>query len=199
MSVSTGPANVSTQPAGFTRMDDATAEQLAVVVAEAQKHLHGHLVGNVLALLDDLRGPTLGYAVDRYEHSLQTASRAHREGARIDMVVAALLHDVGDSIAPANHSELAAAIVAPYLDEEATWVVRHHGVFQGYHYWDRIGLDRNARERYRGSRYFDAAAHFCGAWDQQAFDPNYDTLPIETFLPMVKEVFSRPASGFRAD
>ena len=93
----------------------------------------------MVGLLDTLRGPTLGYAVDRYEHSLQTASRAVREGARVDMVVAALLHDVGDTVAPANHSELAGAIVAPYLDAEATWVVRHHGVFQGYHYWDKLG------------------------------------------------------------
>ncbi len=180
----------------FTRMDDATAEELAVIVGEAQKHLHGHLLDAVIGMLDALKGPTLGYAVDRYEHSLQTASRAHREGARTDMVVAALLHDVGDPIAPANHSELAAAVVSPYLDDEATWVVRHHGVFQGYHYWDRIGLDRDTRERYRGSPFFDAAAHFCGAWDQESFDPAYDTLPIDTFVPMLREVFSRPASGF---
>lgn len=180
----------------FTRMDDATAEELAVVVAEAQAHLHGHLVDAWIGMLDALKGPTLGYAVDRYEHSLQTASRAYREGARIDMVVAALLHDVGDPIAPANHSELAAAVVAPYLDAESTWVVRHHGVFQGYHYWDRIGLDRNTRERYRGNPYFDAAAHFCAAWDQEAFDPAYDTLPLDTFVPMLREVSFRPASGF---
>ncbi len=191
--------SLTTQTPAFTRMDDATAEQLAVVVAEADRHLHGHLVERLLGLLDDLRGPTLGYAVDRYEHSLQTATRAHRDGARTDMVVAALLHDVGDSIAPANHSALAADILAPYVDEETTWVVRHHGVFQGYHYWDRIGFDRHARERYRGNPHFDAAAHFCAAWDQESFDPGYDTLPISTFRPMLEEVFGRPANGFGAD
>ena len=94
----------------------------------------------LLAQLDTLKGPTLGYRVDRYEHSLQTASRALREGARTDMVVAALFHDIGDALAPANHSELAAAILAPYVDDETTWVVRHHGVFQGYHYWHKIGF-----------------------------------------------------------
>ncbi len=185
-----------THPATFTRMDDATAEQLAVVLAEANRHLNGRLVETMIGLLDTLRGPTLGYSVDRYEHSLQTATRAYREGARVDMVVGALLHDVGDTLAPANHSELAGVIVSPYVDAEVAWVVRHHGVFQGYHYWDRIGLDRNARERYRGNEYFEAAAHFCAAWDQVSFDPGYDTEPLTTFVPMLEEVFTRPANGF---
>jgi len=182
----------------FTKMDDASAEDLAIVMAEAEVHLQNKVADRVLELLASMKGPTLGYQIDRYDHSMQTATRAMRDGARTDMIVAALLHDIGDALAPANHSEMAATIVAPYLDEEATWVVRHHGVFQGYHYWDRIGYDRNARERYRDSPYFEAAAHFCGAWDQQAFDPDYDTLPLETFEPLVREVFARSASGFGA-
>jgi predicted HD phosphohydrolase len=183
----------------FIRMSDGTTEELTHIVDQANKHLHAHLVDNVLGTLRSLAGPTLGYRVDRLEHSLQTATRAHREGTRIYMVIGALLHDVGDVLAPANHSELAAAIVEPYLDAETTWVVRHHGVFQGYHYWDKLGLDRNTRDRYRDSPYFEAAAHFCGAWDQVAFDPDYDTLPLSFFEPMVREVFARPATGFRAD
>ncbi len=183
----------------FRSMEEATPEELAVLVAESSRILNGQLVQTMVGLLDHLKGAKMGNPVDRYEHSLQTATRAYREGAHVDMVVAALLHDVGDAMAPANHSELAAAIVAPYLDAEATWVVRHHGVFQGYHYWDKLGLDHTARERYRGNPYFDAAAHFCAAWDQVAFDPDYDTLPLETFMPMLDEVFSRPASGFGSD
>lgn len=183
----------------FIRMSDGTTEEFEHIVRAANEHLHAHLVDNVLAMLRSLAGPTLGYRVDRLEHSLQTATRAHRDGARVDMVVAALLHDIGDTIAPANHSELAASIIAPYVDAEATWVVRHHGVFQGYHYWDKLGLDKNARDKYRESPYFDAAAHFCAAWDQVAFDPTYDTEPLEFFEPMVREVFARPASGFGSD
>ena len=169
----------------FTRMDDATPEELAVVVSEAQHPSRLKVADRMLELLETLKGPTLGYQVDRYEHSLQTATpcparrRPHRHGRR-----RALLHDVGDAVAPANHSELAATIISPYVDAETTWVVRHHGVFQGYHYWHKIGFDRNARDRYRDSPYFDAAAHFCAEWDQQAFDPDYDTLPIEYFEPM---------------
>lgn len=183
----------------FTRMDQSTPEDIALIVAESKIHLNDPLPDTMIAMLEALRGPTVGYQIDRYDHSLQTASRALRDGAETDLIVAALLHDVGDAIAPANHSELAAAIVRPYLSAEATWVVKHHGVFQGYHYWDRLGLDTNARERYRDSPYFDTCAYFCAEWDQVSFDPEYDTLPIETFVPMLREVFTRPASGFGAD
>jgi predicted HD phosphohydrolase len=185
--------------AKFIRMSDGTAEEFAHIVQAANEHLHTHLVGNILGHLQALAGPTLGYRVDRLEHSLQTATRAHRDGARIDMVVGALLHDMGDMLAPANHSEFAATIIQPYVDPETTWVVRHHGVFQGYHYWDKLGLDKNTRDKYRDSPYFDAAAHFCAAWDQVAFDPSYDTLPLAFFEPMVREVFARPATGFGTD
>ncbi|NKS48065.1 HD domain-containing protein [Rhodococcus hoagii] len=183
----------------FTRMDESTPEDIALIVAESKVFLNDRLPDTMIEMLEALRGPTLGYQVDRYEHSLQTATRALREGARTDLVVAALMHDIGDAIAPANHSELAAAIVAPYLDAEATWVVKHHGVFQGYHYWDRLGLDPNTRERYRDSPYFDTCAHLCAEWDQVSFDPDYDTLPIDTFVPLLREVFTRPASGFGSD
>lgn len=182
--------------ASFIRMEDGTEDDFALIVERANGHLHSHLVDSIFGLLNAMKGDTLGYCVDRYEHSLQSATRAYREGARSDMVVAALLHDVGDVIAPANHSELAASVLAPYVDAETTWVVRHHGVFQGYHYWHKLGLDRNARDAYRDSPYFDAAAHFCAAWDQVSFDPDYDTLPLEFFDPIVREVFARPATGF---
>jgi len=89
--------------------------------------------------------------------------------------------------------------VRPYLDAESTWVVQHHGIFQGYHYWDRLGLDPNTREKFRGSEYFDTCAHFCAEWDQVSFDPTYPTLPIDHFVPMLREVFTRPASGFGSD
>jgi predicted HD phosphohydrolase len=175
----------------FTEMEQGTPDEFEVVMTQAVAFLGGHLFDNVVGLLESLRGPTLGYQVDRYEHSLQTATRAWREGARSDMVVGALLHDVGDALAPANHSQLAAAIVEPYIDEEATWVVRHHGVFQGYHYWHKVGGNRNARERYRGSPYFAAAEEFCAAWDQKSFDPAYDTLPLDFFVPTLREVLAR--------
>ena len=180
----------------FTKMEDGTTEEFELIVSLYQRHKAESLVDNLFGLLRSMQGPTLGYAVDRYEHSLQTATRAERDGASDDLIVAALLHDIGDPIAPDNHSEAAAAILSPYLDEEATWVVRHHGVFQGYHYWDKLGLDPNARDAYAGNPFFDSCARFCADWDQPAFDPAYDSLPLEHFEPLVRSVFARAADGF---
>lgn len=180
----------------FTRMEDGTTAEFEHIVSRYQQHKAESLVDNLFGLLRSMKGPTLGYAVDRYEHSIQTATRAERSGARDDLIVAALLHDIGDPIAPDNHSEAAASILSPYLDEEATWVVRHHGVFQGYHYWDKLGLDANARDVYRDSPWFDICALFCAEWDQTAFDPDYDSEPLEHFEPLVRAVFARPANGF---
>jgi predicted HD phosphohydrolase len=174
-----------------TRLDMATAEDMATVFAIVRDTLFQPLPDRILAMLDAMKGEKVGWPVNRYEHSVQTASRALRDGARTDMVVAALLHDIGEALAPPNHSALAAAIVGPYVDEEAGWVVGHHGVFQQFHNGRAAGLDENARDRYRSSLHFDACAHFCAEWDQVSFDPHYDMLPIDTFIPMVREVFER--------
>lgn len=175
----------------FHQMDDATPEEITRIFAEANVGMRAALLPNLVAQLDALKGPTFGYRVDRYEHSLQTATRALREGARGDLVVAALLHDIGDNLGPTNHAELSATIVEPYLDEEATWVVRHHTVFQMYHWGRQYGVDHNARDKFRSHPYFDTCAHFCAAWDQASFDDTYDTLPLEEFMPLLEQVFSR--------
>jgi len=180
----------------FTRMEDGTAEDYAFLGKLWSEHRERHLVDNVLGLLEPLRGPKLGYRVDRYEHSLQSATRALRDGAEEEMVVAALLHDVGDSIAPDNHSQLAAAVLRPYVSEATWWVVQHHGIFQGYYFWHHVGADRDARERYRGHPCFEACAAFCEKWDQVSFDPDYDTAPLAAFEPMVRRLFARPREAF---
>ncbi|HEY6417166.1 MAG TPA: HD domain-containing protein [Acidimicrobiales bacterium] len=182
----------------FAHMDDATEEEMQLIRRRVVEHRELHLVDTLLDLLRSGSGHDFGYQVDRYEHCLQTASRAQRDGAGPDLVVAALFHDVADDIAPDNHSEAAAAILRPVLDEESHWVVRHHGIFQAYHYAHLVGGDRDARERFRGNAHFDVTAHFCAAWDQPAFDPDYDTLPLDAFLPAVREVFGRTPAGWGA-
>ena len=176
----------------FTRMDEGTREDYALL----EEHEATYKAGLPARLLDRLRamGEGLsGYQVSRLEHSLQTATRARRDGADADWVVAALLHDLGDELAPQNHDTLAAAIIAPYVREECTWAVRHHGIFQFKYYGDKVGLDPDAREKYRADPNFAATAHFCEAWDQTSFDPAYASDPLESFAPDLEQVFLRPA------
>ena len=174
----------------FTRMADGTAEDYALVGRLEERNA----AGLALRLLDELKRAgelPSGHQITRYEHSLQTATRALRDGADEETIVCALLHDVGDGLAPANHSELAAAVLRPYVSEASYWLVKHHGVFQGYYYFHHHGGDRNVRDRYRESPHYDRTVAFCHDWDQESFDPHYDTAPVEEFLPMVERVFAR--------
>ena len=174
-------------------MEHGTAEDYEFLDRQHYAHTRSGLVDNLLNILQCLSGPTLGYQIDRYDHSLQSATRALRNGESSDLVVAALLHDIGDAFAPENHSAAAAAVLQPYVDERTHWVVAHHGQFQGYYYFHHLGGDRDARERYRESPHYDACLHFCESYDQNCFDPNYPNLAVEEFRPLLDEVFSRPS------
>ena len=133
-----------------------------------------------------------GYRITRLEHGLQSGTRAFNEGADIDWIVGALLHDIGDALAPQNHDRFSAEVVRPYLREEVTWVIEHHGIFQMIYYAHHYGWDKNARDRFKDNIYFQSCSDFCERWDQTAFDPNYDSKPLKFFKPMIKEVFTRP-------
>lgn len=174
-------------------MADGTKADYEMLAAAFESHTRGQLVDNLVGLLALLKGPKLGYQVDRYDHSLQSATRALRNGESVDMVVGALLHDVADGFAPENHSDAAAALLAPYVDDRTHWVVKHHGIFQGYYYFHHMGGNRDARELYRDSPYYDDCVAFCAEYDQNCFDPDYDNLAIEEFVPMIHEVFGRPS------
>jgi len=173
----------------FTRREDATSEDYGVIARHALGFQQG-LPDRVLRHLELLAGDTGGYAVDRLTHSLQTATRAHRDGRDEEYVVCALVHDIGDTLASLNHSELAAVIVQPFVSEENHWIVKHHGIFQGYYFFHHLGLDRNQRDQYRGHPHWQTCADFCARYDQNSFDPAYDTLPLDFFVPMVRRVFA---------
>ena len=175
----------------WTRMEEGTQEHYEFLGPLFESHAKGSLVDNLIHMLEMLAGPKLGYQVDRYEHSLQSGSRALRNDERPDLVVGALLHDIGDIFAPENHSAAAAAMLAPYVDDEAEWVVHHHGLFQGYYYFHHMGGDRDARDQYRDAPHYEACVRFCAEYDQNCFDPDYPTLGIDTFRPILDEVFSR--------
>jgi predicted HD phosphohydrolase len=147
-----------------------------------------------LRTMDD----SVGYQITRLEHSLQAATRAHRAGEDEETVVCALLHDIGDYLAPANHSEVAAAALRPYVSEKNYWIVKHHGVFQGYYYFHFTGADRNARDRWKDHPHYQATVDFCANYDQNSFDPDYQWEPLEFFEPMVRRVLAKPVT-FESD
>ncbi len=183
------------QPTGvvsFTAMADGTADDYAMLDRYERVHAAG-LPDRVLETLDRLTGSLGGYRITRLEHSLQSATRARLDGADVNWVVAALVHDIGDELAPFNHSEYAAAIVQPYVPAEVHWVIQHHGVFQSYYYAHHLGGDRDARDRYRDHRWGPLCEQFCAEWDQNSFDPDFPIHELSSFEDEVCEVFGRVA------
>ena len=173
----------------FSRLDEATKDDFDIIhpfLAEERKNL----VDRLLEHLQGLSGPKLGFKVDRLEHSLQTATRAFKDGADDETVVCALLHDIGDKFAPDNHGAFAAEILKPFVSNNNYNIIRYHPEFQGYFFFDKIGGDPNLRNRHKGKPWFDKAHKFCEFWDMPAFDPDYISEDISFFEPMVKKVFS---------
>jgi predicted HD phosphohydrolase len=177
----------------FVHMKDGTADDYRII-GEAMKQANEPLADDVLALLQQNERIDLGYKVTRLEHSLQAATHAFRDGQSEEMVVGALLHDVGDTLAPFNHAQLAASILRPYVSERTWWVVLHHGLFQTYYYNHHFGRDRNERDRFKGHPHYQACVDFCEKYDQNAFDPDFDTMPMSAFEPMVRRLFAKPPS-----
>lgn len=173
-------------------MKDGTREDYELLEIHEREYLR-ELPSRILASLKALETGLGGYPVTRLEHSLQTATRAQRDGADIELIVAALVHDIGDDLAPFNHSELAAGVLRPYVRPEVTWIVEQHGVFQSYYYAHHLGGDRHGREKYRDHPWYEACRNFCADWDQSSFDPSYPWETLESFAPLVREVFSRKA------
>ena len=177
----------------FTAMKDGTREEYALL-AQLEKPFLSLTADRVLDELRRADEVTLeGYKISRLTHGLQSATRAMRDGADIDWVVGALLHDIGDGLAPQNHDRMSAEVIRPFVRWDVAWVVEHHGIFQMLYYAHHYGWDRDARERFRDHPCFDSCAEFCERWDQSSFDPDYPTEPLSRFEPMLREVFGRKA------
>ena len=177
--------------AKFRAMTEGTQQDWSIIASE----FGPFAMQGGKRILDHLRlleGDCGGFPVDRLTHSLQTATRAHRDGRDEDYVVCALLHDVGDTLGAFNHPDIAAAIVKPFVSEANHWMVEKHGIFQGYYFFHYLGMDRDMREAFRGHPHFQHTAEFCEKYDQSAFDPDYDTMPLSAFEPMVMRLFSAP-------
>ena len=174
----------------FTAMKDGTKEDYDLLSSYEEGFVEG-LPDRVLKFLKNLDGSLDGYQITRLEHSLQTATRAEKDGADEEMIVATLLHDIGDSLAPYNHSQLIAAVLRPYVSEKVHWIMLHHGLFQEYYYAHHLGKDRNSRDKFKDHPYYQDAIDFCEKWDQKSFDPNYESFPLDHFEPMVRRLFSK--------
>ena len=174
----------------FTEMKKGTKEDY-LLLDKNEKNFAKKTADRILKFLSSLTETLEGYQVSRLEHSLQSATRALHAGESEEMIVAALLHDIGDELAPMNHSEYAASILKPYVSDKTHWIVEKHGEFQAYYYAHHLGGNRNKRDKYKGHKYFDACVNFCEKYDQCSFDPNYESYPLEKFEPMVRNIFAR--------
>lgn len=185
--------SVNDAKVSFTQMKDGTRDDY-LLLQELEKPFLAMTAGRVLGELSRQGMATLdGYHVTRLDHGLQAASRAEADGADIDWIVGALLHDIGDGLAPQNHDRLSAEVIRPFVRWDVSWVVEHHGIFQTLYYGHHYGWDQNARDRFKYHPCFELCAEFCERWDQASFDPDYPSRLLDHFEPMVREVFARKA------
>ena len=173
-----------------TEMKKGSKEDYLLLDEYEQKYING-TADRILNFMSGLNSTLEGYKITRLEHSLQTATRALNDKVSEEMIVAALLHDIGDELAPLNHAEYAATVLKPYVSKKTHWIVEKHGEFQMYYYGHHLGKDRNLRDKYKGHEYYKDTLIFCENWDQTSFDPNFKSLSLKDFEPFVKKIFSR--------
>jgi predicted HD phosphohydrolase len=187
-----GQTTAEAQPrATFTAMTEGTQQDWSIIANAAFEFFPG-LADRVMDHLRLLDGDFGGFNVDRLTHSLQTATRAYRADRDDNYVACALLHDIGDTLGSYNHADIAAAVVKPFVSEEYHWMVEKHGIFQGYYFFHYLGLDRNLRDQFAGHPCYDLTAEFCEVYDQPAFDPDYPTMGLDEFEPLLRQFFSTP-------
>lgn len=184
--------------AKFHHMEDGTAEDWQVIMKEFQAAA-AQLPDRMLEHLRMLDGDCGGFPVDRLTHCLQTATLAHKDGKDEEYVVCALLHDIGDTLGPYNHADIAATYLQPFVSEQNHWMVKHHAIFQGYYFFHHIGLDRDQHKQFESHPYYGYTREFIEKYDAPAFDPDAETYSLEFFEPMVRRVFASPkASLYKA-
>ena len=174
----------------FTEMKNGSKEDYELL-EKYEKNFERKTADRLLKYLASQTTTLEGYQITRLEHSLQAATRAYKNGESEEMVVATLLHDIGDDLAPMNHSQYAASIIRPYVSEKTYWIILHHGLFQTYYSAHLLGGDRNARDKFKNHKYYQDTVDFCEKYDQSSFDPNYKSMSLKDFEPMVKKIFDR--------
>ena len=184
------PQIINMKKVSFTEMKKGTKDDYQLL-EKLESQYERKTADRVLKYLASQTTTLEGYQVTRLEHALQAATRAYKNGENEEMVVATLLHDLGDELAPMNHSQYAASVIKPYVSEKTYWIILHHGLFQTYYSAEHLGGDKNAREKYKDSEHYQATIDFCENYDQTSFDPNYKSMTLKDFEPMVRNIFSR--------
>lgn len=184
--------------AGFSDLSLSTAEDWQIINKEFT-HFKKSLADRIVRHMQLLEGDFGGFPIDRLSHCTQSATRAAKNGESDEYVVCALLHDIGDTLGTYNHPDVAATILEPFVTEENHWIVKHHGIFQGYHFFHHFGLDRNLRDRFRNTPYFEATERFVRLYDAPAFDTSYKSMPLDEFVPVIRKLFSNPRKSIYAD
>ena len=174
----------------FTEMKNGSKEDYLLLDKHEKKYIEG-TADRLIKFMSGLSNASKGYQITRLEHSLQTATRALNDKADEEMIVAALFHDIGDELAPLNHSEYAGTVLKPYVNEKTHWIIEKHGEFQMYYYAHHLDGNRDKRDKYKGHKYYKNTVDFCENWDQKSFDPNYKSLTLKDFEPYVKRIFSK--------
>ena len=174
----------------FTEMKNGTKEDYQLL-EKYEKSFERQTAHRIIKYLAAQTTTLEGYQITRLEHSLQAATRAYKNGENEEMVVATLLHDIGDDLAPMNHSQYAASILRPYVSERTHWIIQHHGLFQTYYSAEHLGGDKNARDKFKNHEHYQATIKFCENYDQCSFDPNYESMSLEDFSPMIRRIFSK--------
>jgi len=174
----------------FTEMKNGTKDDYQLL-EKYEKNFERQTADRILKYLSNQTSTLEGYKISRLEHALQAATRAYKNNESEEMVVATLLHDIGDDLAPMNHSQYAASILRPYVSEKTYWIILHHGLFQTYYSAHHLDRDRNARDKYKDHKYYKATIDFCENYDQSSFDPNFKSMSLKDFEPLVKKIFSR--------
>ena len=177
--------------AQFTHMENGTAEDWKII-ADAFGPFARELPNRILTHLKLLEGDCGGFPVDRLTHCLQTATLAYHDGKDEEYVVCALLHDIGDTLGSYNHADVAAVLLEPFVSEENFWMIKHHAIFQGYYFFQYLGMDRNLREQYKTHPNYARTIEFVSKYDAPAFDAEGEVLPLEFFEPMLRRVFAQP-------
>jgi predicted HD phosphohydrolase len=136
------------------------------------------------SLLERLAYLDVGDTVDQLEHSLQVATCAWRAAAPLDLVLGALMHDVGRLLDPGRHGLASAQLIAPFVSESTYWIIRLHDELMIDLLPPEPGLVTGVDE-HRSAPWFEMARVFAYDWDRHGFMPDGHALPLEFFRPLM--------------